>query len=240
MYYNPSVIVNKLEQELRLNYDDIVHYVATARVRVNEKKIKSYLDKRFQNENSELKEKVDKIELSNNKTSGQISAKGINELISYKYYFEPYTLEYFKKTVRIYKKKCNNIIKIINGIIDGNIPREILQELDIKVSKNGNIIMSDILRLTEPLVYNFNRLKETVQRANKLETYYEYKLSLDSIRNNESNVEVIYPSEELQNIHYEFEGERGFVPYTKQQKLLLKKQEETIVSSICDVYKNLK
>ena len=35
-----------------------------------------------------------------------------------------------------------------------------INELDINLDENGNILMSDVLRLTEPFVYNYNKLKQ--------------------------------------------------------------------------------
>ena len=217
MYYNPNIIINKLEQIIGLNYYEICHYIAEANVNLTDEEISKYIGNKYIEEMPE----------------------GIGSFKE-KYQFEPYTVVYFKNYINVLKTKCNNLIKIVDGIVDRKILSDTLVKLDIVLNNQGNIQMSDVTRIVEPFVFNFNKLRDMVERANNLDTYLDFKISLDNVQKKGYSESELYPSEDLQNSHFEFEGEEGFIPYTKEQKLVLKKKEDELVMNMCDVYKNLK
>ena len=249
MYYNPNVIINKLEKKLEVNYDDIKKNIKKLKIKLTEETIKSYLDKRFEEENPELKNLFDNPIDNSDKPHCYWTEQDIKneankleiEQSSEKYVYTPYTLEYYKRLVTIYKTKCKNLIKLIDGLVDGSISKWTLSELDINLSKNGNVLMSDISRILTPLIYNYNKLKETVAEGNNLETYYVKKLSLDRLYKDGLSEDDLYPSDELQDEYSELSQlQEGFIPYTENQKVLVKKKEDDMIIAMCDIYKNLK
>lgn len=217
MYYSPDTIIKKLEQQLNLDYYEICHFIVSSCVNLTDEEISLYLEMKYI---EEMPEGMGKF----------------NE----EYKFDSKNVLYFKKYIYILKSKCINLIKIIDGIVDRKIPKEKLGKLDIILNERGNILMSDILRITEPFVFNFNKLVNMVDRANNIDTYLDFKLSFDNVYKNNLFASELYPRDDLQNSYFEFEGEEGYIPYTEKQKKYLRKKENEIVSSICDIYKNLK
>ena len=227
MYYNPKSIITIIKDELELSYYEINDYINKAEVKLKEKDIKSFLKEKYLEKhlNKTSKKKINKDGFKSNEDFVNDFMLGL-ELTKYKY--EPYTLEYFKKSIDIYKKKCSNLIKIIDGIIEQTIPNEILVDLDIKLNKDGYILKSDIIRLVNPFVYNFNKLTEFVEKANDLNAYMEHKLSLEYLYRNDISEKEIYPYEELQIKHnHEFLlNKNGYIPLTEKQKKLIRKKDE--------------
>lgn len=234
MYYNPRIIVNKIEQALKMNFYEICHYIVEANVSLTPETISKNMQDKYLNEkpgDEERLKKLRKMLYKGFKKREDFTLEYKLQLETANYFFNPDTLNYFINYISVLKIKCNNIIKIIDGLLENNLSEDVLNELDIKLDKKGNILMSDITRLTEPLIYNFKKLKYIVDKANNIETYAKFKVSLDKV----SNEDELYPSDELQNSNYEIDGEEGFIPFTKHQKKLLKTKEKEIVSSLCDV-----
>ena len=212
------------------------------------KYIKRFLDSKYFDERPGAKEKLDNLNarLKNRKRNGLMeNANDFAERFSLyldfdKYKFEPYTLEYFKNYISVLRNKCDTLLRIIEGLIDKTIPKYILEEFDIELNDDGLILSSDMARLIKPFIYNFTRLNDYVDKANNLNTYLDYKVSLDYVYRSGLSENDIYPKDELQNSHYEFEGEEGFIPYTDKQKKLMRKRENEMITSMCDVVKNLK
>ena len=76
-----------------------------------------------------------------------------------KYYFEPYSLKYFKTYVSILKKKCSALFDVLADL-DKIKTEEITEEgrqrildLDFHINEEGNVYVEDINRFAEALVY---------------------------------------------------------------------------------------
>ena len=248
MYFDPKMIIDMLQEELGLSYQDIIKHLNNATVIVKERDIKRFLDSKYYDEKPGVKEKVETLNnrLKNRKKYGLINNPNyFSEKFSLyvdfdKYKFEPYTLEYFKNYISILRNKCDTLLKIIEGIIDGTIPKYVLEEFDIELNDDNLILSSDMNRLIKPFIYNFVKLNEVLEKANDLNTYLDYKVSLDYVYSKGLSENDIYPKDELQNSYYEFDGEDGFIPYTDKQKKLIKKKENEIMRYICDAENNLK
>ena len=244
MYKNPKYLVDVLTSELNIDFNDIFNKLNSFDVYIKERDIKRFLDNKFYEENPDIKVKTDKLNLDiTSDIYDNVSNYGDRFVLFLKfdkYRFEPYTLDYFKNYICILKEKCMIIYKIIEGLIDKTIPKYILENLDINLDENGNILMTDILRLTKPFIYNFQKLSDFTTRANKLETYLDFKLSLDRLCKEDINENELYPSNNLQNEDYLLNGEDGYIPYTEKQKTLIKKREEEALRNMCDLFKNLK
>ena len=237
MRYDPNVIINRLEQALGINYNDIYHYLTEVDVKLKDEDISKFLGDKYLKDNPKIKKTKKK---NSSKSSEELVEKFKEDLDYEKYRFEPYTLQYFKNYISILKNKCFNLIKIIDGIINKSIPSDVLKELDIKLDKKGNVLMSDVERIITPFIYNFIKLQELDKKANDLKTYLVFKISLDDVYKNGNSEDELYPRDNLQNRHFEIEGENGYIPYTEKQKKLIKKEERKILETMCDVVKNLK
>ena len=236
MYFHSSIIIKKIKTDLDLSYYEINRFIEKAEVNLKSNEIKKYLEEKYLEE-KKLKKNYYKDIIYSNYYVRRLEL----ELEYGKYKFKPYTLEYFKKYINILKKKCINLIKIIDGLTNGTISPELLKELDISLDENGNILMSDVLRITNPFIYNFNELKEMVNKANNLETYLDFKISLDDVyRNGFSEVEL-YPSEKLQDENAEMfsKGKDGYIPLTEKQKILSKKKEDEYILAMCNIVKKM-
>lgn len=239
MYYNPNIIIKMLKNSLNESYYEINDFVNKASVKLKEKDIKKFLEDKYLESHPKIKE--EKERLKNKKDIDSETKKFAINLEYGKYKYEPYTLEYFNKYIEILKKKCINLIKIIDGITEETISKDVLKELDINLDENGNILMFDVLRLTEPFIYNYNELKKMVERANNLNTYLEFKLSLDYVYRNGFSENELYPLEKLQDEHEEMfsKSKEGYIPLTEKQKELLRKIDEENTKSMCDLIKSL-
>ena len=244
MYNDPSMIINILEERLGLKYESIIKIINDANVNIKERDVKRFLDNKYMESHPDARSRLEKLnaKLSNRRKGSidEFSERFSLYLDFDKYKFEPYTLKYFVNYITILKNKCNDIIKIIDGLVDGTIPKFILEDLDINLNYDNCILLSDINRLIEPLIYNYELLLDYVKRANNFNTYLDYKISLDTVYKNGLSEVELYPSEELQNSLYEFNGEDGYIPYTEKQKKLIRKRENEMITSMCDIVKNLK
>ena len=244
MYCNANKIIEILQNRLELDYDLLIKSINDANIYLKERDIKNFLDRKFFEENPEAKKELDQLNYNLSTGIKECIESGSKRYELYlnfrKYQFEPYTLEYFENYIGVLKNKCNNIIRIIDGIIDKTLPKYILEDLDISLNDNGCILKNDINRLVEPLIYNYKELMEMVVKANDLKTYLNFKMSLDNVYKSGSSEDELYPLEELQNSLFEINGEDGYIPYTKKQKKLIRKKENDIIKLMCDDFKNLK
>ena len=249
--YNPRYLITILESSLENNFDAIKAQVASSKVTVNETQIQEYLDQRLEEENPELKKRIEKriLEHKNNReqsnnfyNKGQIffdwqpltdkeieesSERFADDVAIVRYNFEPYTLKYFNKYINIVKSKLLTLLDIIEKIGDKNISsiQDVMNMLDIVLDENGNITKDDIVRLLTPTIYNYEKLNEMVKRANDLSTYLTFKMSKHSLLKEGLSESEIYPSEHLQNHDlYGFNGQDN-VPLSKRQEQNRREEE---------------
>ena len=103
--------------------------IKQARITVTDKQIKKYLTDKLQEERPDLKDKIkgeitiknDIITFTDNPIENEQNIqKNIQQTIKinevYRYYFEPRSLEYFKKYTEILKIKCQTLLEIINDL----------------------------------------------------------------------------------------------------------------------------
>ena len=108
--------------------------------------------------------------------------------------FNTYTLEYFIKYTNILKIKILNLLDIVDKISNENTNgiKDILNDLNIKLTSKGKISSIDIKRLITYIEYNIKKLKNIVLTANNLETYLTFNITKPN--KDENN---LYPSENL-------------------------------------------
>lgn len=200
-YYDAKYIITVLEKSLGKNFDTIKDEINNEKILVNMEQIEKFLDKVFDNENFELKHRIDNRKNTTNESlfySEQVidKEKIEDDLIAKRYCFEPYTLRYFNKYTDIVRNKALQLLNIIEkiGIKQSYKIKKILKELDIQLDQNGNITKEDILRLITPTIQNISELNEKVSIANKLSTYLTFKMSKDIPYRYGLSESEIYPS----------------------------------------------
>ena len=232
MYYFPTIMYQIIENRLSLRMNEIRKIVDSSKIKLTEEEIKEYLDKRLMIENPNLKEIMKKnLEGENNELDVESAVERFMAQLEYRRYeYLPYTYKYYNNYIRILKNKCNNILKIMDGIADNTINQEVLNELDINLDEKGNILGSDVVRLTEPFIYNYKELVKKHNEGNILHTYLHNKISLDDIFRKGLTEQELYPKEELQenniNLYESFDRVNGSIPLTNNQKKLLKTKHD--------------
>lgn len=234
-YYDSRYIITILETILGDRLEEIKKKVNSTQVVVSKEQITEYLEKTFEKEDPELKKR---IESPKPKRSGNIvewtiedmkasSQELVDDLSAGRYYFEPYTLEYFKKYSNIVRNKALLLLDMIEkiGKKDCMSIQDLMKELDIQLDENGNVLKEDIIRLITPVVYNINKLNEKVTEANDLSTYLTFKMSKHSLYRDGWSEREIYPTESLQikNLYYDYMKDN--VPLSNNQRRKLEQQQ---------------
>lgn len=155
------------------------------------------------------------------------SQEFVDGLIARRYYFEPYTLEYFKRYSNIVRNKTLLLLSIIEkiGNRDCMSIKDLMSELDILLDENGNILREDIIRLITPIVYNISELNEKVIKTNDLSTYLTFKMSQHSLYKDGWSEGEVYPTESLQIKYLQNDYIKGNVPLSNNQIAELENQQ---------------
>lgn len=241
-YYNPKYLIIILEELLGTSFDTIKEKVNNAQVIVTEEEIKEFLKSSFEKENPELKMRIETRRNNKKLSSGPIqfnddnllTKKEIKEstksfvdgLAAQRYYFEPYTLEYFKRYSRIVRDKALLLLSIIENMGNRNFSsiQTMLDDFDIVLDQRGNISKDDIIRIIEPTIHNIDTLSEKIGLANDLKTYLTFKMSHHSLLRDGITESEIYPTTSLQvkSIHYDHL--KGNIPLSDRQKEVLREE----------------
>ena len=135
-------------------------------------------------------------------------------LIKNKKKFDEEIFKYFIEYTNILKKKILLLLDIVEKIANEDTTeiKNILNELDIKITSKGRISSVDIKRLINPLTYNISKLKKLVSISNNIDTYLILYKSKNNIISGNINLQVKDITE----------NENGYVPLTKNQIAKLK------------------
>lgn len=210
-FIEPHIIGMMLFDELKL--PKVEEFVNGANITITADEIKEFLDKKFEEENPELKRRME----TPRKTSsiinlGKASVDAIissaerfkDELSAARYYFEPYSLQYFKTYTSILKEKCQTLCSVLNDINRckteelSEEAQQRFKDLDFHINSEGNIHFKDAERLADAIIYNVKDLREKVQTGNNPETYLTFKESKHKLMKDGIWESEIYPSREIQ------------------------------------------
>ncbi len=231
-YYDPKCIITILESILGKSFEEIKQEVSDTQIVVTEDQIKAYLAKTFEEEDPELKQRLENYQPKKSNKSckwteaeiEEIARNFVDKLSAERYSFDPFTLEYIKNYIRAIRNKTLQLLNIIEKIGNKNSAsiKDILLDLDIELDAAGNITREDIARLIMPTVYNINAFREKINKANDLATYLKFKLServfyLDLCTS-------AYPTEALQIKNIYISTVDGTIPLSKRQRSELKMQ----------------
>ncbi len=235
-YYDSSFLISILEQILGKNLSEVKNDVNNLQVSVIAEQIIEFLEKTFQEEDPELKQRIekpreikperdsDKLEFTPIKWTEQeieeMSQEFADRIAVGRYQFEPYTLEYFNRYTAIVRNKALQLLNIIEliGTRQSSSIQELLVELDIQLDENGNITKEDIIRLITPTIQNISTLNEKVSKANDLSTYLTFKMSKHSIYRNGFSEGEVYPTKSIlvKNLHSGYSY--GNIPISSRQE----------------------
>lgn len=246
-YIDPFLINMAIVDELKLSmsYNEIKEFInnTNTNITLTQEEIKEFLNNKMNEEHPGLKEEIEK---SMKNTSSSIIFTSDEEentrkvdasvrkmramATASRYYFEPYSLQYFKNYVSILKEKCRTLFDILDDI-DRIRTEEITEEqwkriidLDFHINENGDIYYADADRLLAAVVYNVKDLYNKIKQGNNVETYLTFKESRHSLLKDDVFESEIYPRKEVQikDLHYACRSE--FIALSDQQQKELEKE----------------
>ncbi len=237
-FIQPHVIGMMLFDELKLS--KVEEFVNGASITITEDEIKEFLDKKFEEENPELKKRMETPRKSTGIINlGKASVDAIissterfkDKLEAGRYYFEPYSLQYFKTYTSILKEKCQTLLSVLNDI--NKCKSETLSEdaeqrlldLDFHINSNGNIYFKDAERLADAIIYNVKNLCEKVQVGNNPETYLTFKESKHALMRDGVFESEIYPSKKIQIRDRHHANMPEFIALSEAQQTQVQKEE---------------
>lgn len=227
-YCDCKHIILALEYVLNSNLDNIKKNVQGAKVNVTYEQINTYLNYMFLMEHLDVKKRIDNRNINNvsykfiKKSSNDIQ----DDLISQKYTLEPYMLKYYKKYVDIVKRKSLLLLSMVENIGKNNLTllKPLLNDLDIQVI-DGKILKEDIVRIIEPMEYNYYLLAQKVKRANNLNTYLSEKISKETLFKAGISEDEIYPTLEIQVRNLDYDDLNGNIRLSERQEEVLRNEQ---------------
>ena len=145
--------------------------------------------------------------------------------------YDGYSLTYYKNYMFILKKKCNELFNIIdslemnyqknkeNILCDYNKSvKGIIKKYDISLNPVGKVYGKDVYRIINPLLYNIRKLISLYEESNKFSTYYDKRIDLEELEDNEIDLKDLYPRCELQITDAYVINNNGYIPLTANQK----------------------
>lgn len=233
-FIEPFIIHTILVDELKLgmSYNGMKEFINEASITINEDEIEEFLDKKFEEENPELKKRMETPRTTSSiiKLGKASTERFIDGLSAGRYYFEPYSLKFFKIYISILKEKCKTLFSVLEDLEkckSGELTEETKQrflDLDFHIS-NGNIYITDAERLADAIIYNFKDLYDKVKQGNNLETYLSFKESRESLLKDGIMEGEIYPSKQIQIKDSHNSYQKQFIALSDAQKEQVKKEE---------------
>lgn len=239
-YYDAKTLIVILEDILGKDINAIRNDIDSLKINVDRKQIEEYLDKVFEDENPELKKRIENPKPRKDLVKGRLSLLDItiedieessrafvDQLDAIRYSFEPYTLEYFNRYTDIVRNKAIIILNIIEKIANKDCDSivDLMMKIDIQLNENGDITKEDIVRLISPFVYNFNMLNEKVNSANNLSTYLDFKISKHSVYKNGWSEGELYPTTTIQVNSLYYDRLPGNIALSDNQRKILQEEE---------------
>lgn len=239
-FIKPHIIKMMLFDELKLS--NVEEFVNGASITITEDEIKDFLDKKMDEEQPGLKQKLkeemktsSKITLTCDEEEFQRQMKASNEKMkdiatASRYYFEPYSLQYFRTYTSILKEKCQTLFSVLNDINKCKSEKlseeaeQRLLDLDFHINSKGNIHFKDAERLADAIIYNVRDFCEKIQAGNNPETYLTFKESPHQLMKDDVWESDIYPSRRIQikDRHYAHKPE--FIALSEAQQTQVQKE----------------
>ena len=228
-YIHPGVFVRIIESNLHNELRNIKDLVNNAHISATEEKIKKFLAEKYEEDSYDLKLKIARLQ-GRKKTIGNdldllIEKLDIDES---KYEFDPFSLKYYQMYSNVLKLRSIKLLMIIEHIIKKDlIPiKQEIESLDLDIDDDGNILKSDVLRLSIPLLCNIKLLLKMVREASNPESYLKDNFSkIRQCIQGDIEINELFPQEELQLPRLSSVENPLYVPFTdKQSEELLQKE----------------
>lgn len=234
-YYEPVIIIDIIEGILGKSINDIKKELNEKKIIVTESDIEQYLENKFTEEEPELKERLARNRDVYNKNNfskqdiSNLSNSFYDKLVAVRYYFEPYTLEYFIKYTDILRNKIAILLNLIEHICTKRTSaiNNILNDLDITINEVGCVLKSDIVRVLSTFLYNIEEFNMQIDRANDMSTYLVFKISRYSHQSKGVAETEIYPCASLQLKNLHNDEIKGNIPLTNKQKNIIINDERS-------------
>ena len=152
-----------------------------------------------------------------------------------KFKFNEIDYRYFNDCIKIYKEKVGKYCMIVR-MLSAEYPedKELFKKLDIRIS-DKEVLKRDVDRLFKPLYENYKLLKETVKKANNLETYLKMTLNEHSMNMDGVSYYECLPSKDLLQQYYMFPREsKTSMSLTQNQIDERKENEKNIMKNLCN------
>lgn len=207
--YHPNIILTILEGALG-PIEQLKLQVKESSITLTEEEIRAYLDKKFEEDDPELKARlkdtkpVGVINLSQatEESIAEAAKSVMDRYAAAKYSFDPFTLGYFVQYCEILQNKARNLLDIIEKIAKEDFVSiaDVLADLDIAVDTKhqGRISKEDMIRLVAPTVCTISDLENKFGEANNLETYLTFKLSKEAMYKEGIMPGELFPTRALQ------------------------------------------
>ena len=209
-YLEPFLIKRIIVDKIGMSFVELKRFIEKCEITISADEIIEYMNKKRKGKysQSELQnktnDKISQVSLLEDVNAEKKSQDFVNELVTYKYKFEPYTLEYFKKYVAILRIKCLSLLKLLE-YLDKRKSIEISKDewqfvldFDIHINEEGNVYWEDINRLSEEIAYNIMNLYEQVKKGNDLSTYLNFKASKEKLYKDGIFESEIYSRKDIQ------------------------------------------
>lgn len=240
-YIDPFIIQMAIVDNLNLamSYTEIEEFIRIAAITLTSKQIKEYLEQKLVEENPELKKRIEKPKSKRNNNIAELTDQDINNssqefidnLCVARYYFEPYSLEYFNTYISILKVKCQTLFGILSDLFSikrGKIAlnqSQVILDLDFHINEVGDIYFADAIRLLDAIIYNVKDLHDKVNQGNKFETYLTFKKSKHQLLKDGVFESEIYPRKEIQIKDLNYAYSKEFIALSEKQKEQLEKEQ---------------
>ena len=237
-YIDPVVIKMSVVHDLKfmMTYDDLKKFIKEATVKLKDSDIKKYLTDKMDKEHPGLRKRLN--DERNYSINDKSHIEKVNDQkIAAAYYYDPYSLNYFKKYILILKQKLIELCNLIDDLNQleneeaYNRVKKKLHQLDMRINYKNELYYIDAIRIEEAFVYNFNDFYKKVVIANNLETYYKFKLTKAKVLKEcvfESN---LYPKKELQIKDLKYLHDKQFISLSAEQEKKLIEEEKKDWSS---------
>ncbi len=225
-YYIDSIMIPIMVADnlpYNLSFSELKEFVKQVEVSIHQEELNHFLEQKKKAEFSPLAKKLESIEKIKEMAS---------LLLELRYSKDSSTLEYFKNYLEKRKKKCVTLFSIYEDMEAVKMEKELtkesvdrLQKLDIHFNECGNVYYEDALRLTKTIIFNVKDLFEIGDFANHLETYLDFSVTRESLKEARKRNLEIYPKEEVQLLDSKYIGNEEFLPLSKKQAVEWRKKD---------------
>lgn len=239
-FIEPHIIGMMLFDELKL--PKVEEFVNGASITITEDEIKEFLSKKMDEEQPGLKQKLgEEMKTSSiisftsdekeNRRKIDASIRKMKDMTTaYRYYFEPYSLQYFKIYTSRLREKVQSLFSVLNDIDRckseelSEESKQRLKDLDFHINSKGNLYFKDAERLADVIIDNVKDLCEKVNAGNNPETYLTFKDSKHSLMKDDIWPSEIYPRKEIQIKDRYYAHRSGFIALSEAQQTQVQKE----------------